>query len=301
LDRWLITGASGQLGGHVLVQVARSVEPAALLALAGHGPVPDVGAQVERADLADAERLRHLARDWRPTHVIHMGAMTAVQACYEQPRLAEAVNVHATAALVEAAAAARARLVYVSTDMVFDGSAAPYAEDDEPRPLSRYGRTKHAAEQPVLEYERGLVVRVPLMYGYPVTSRETTFVRQMRALRERSALRLFTDEFRTPVALSDAARALIGLAGSEATGVLHISGPERLSRYELIERCAQYLGIDRPNLVVASRCDIGAPEPRPADLSLDGSRLASLFPALVPGPVRREVLDERPVPDVGSA
>ena len=107
-------------------------------------------------------------------------------------------------------------------------------------------------------------------------------------------LRLFTDEFRTPIWLADAAIALIALARSDQTGIIHVAGPKRLSRYEMVEQVARLLNIPEPQLVPTSRLSTDAPEPRPADLSLDGSRFVTLFPNLAPGPIRAEVFSNQP-------
>ncbi len=287
-ERWLITGASGQLGSHVVRQLAADAARPALLALVGGQDVGTPGVRVARVELADSGALGRCVGDCRPTHVLHLGAMTAVADCHARPEAAEAVNTTATRVLAEAAADCAARFVFASTDMVFGGDAAPYREADPSRPLSHYGRTKAAAERALLARGDALVVRIPLLYGFPCNGRETTFVTQMAALRNGEPLRLFTNEFRTPVWLADAARALIGLARGELTGVIHVAGPERLSRYALIARCARLLDIAAPKLIAVSRADMPAPEPRPADLSLDGSRFARLSPQLVPGSLRAE-------------
>lgn len=281
-QRWLVTGASGQLGGHLVRQLAGEVAGDDVLAVARGNEVGTTGICVAHVDLADFDALRRCVLDFRPTHLAHCGAMTAVGECHARPEEATRVNTDATRALAEAADACAARLVFTSTDMVFAGDAAPYRESDSPTPLSRYGRTKVAAEREVAKFERTLVVRVPLMYGFPCTSRETTFAKQVAALRAGVPLRLFTDEFRTPVSLADAARALIGLARSDLTGIIHIAGPERLSRYEMIERIARRLTIANPKLEPVSRLSIEAAEPRPADLSLDGTRFNGIFAGLAP-------------------
>jgi dTDP-4-dehydrorhamnose reductase len=276
----------------VVRQFARAGEGATILALAGQQEVDVTGVPVHRVDLRDGPALRACVAGFRPTHVIHLGAMTAVGDCHAHPADAECINTAATRVLAEAARDAGARFVFSSTDMVFDGEHAPYRESDSPSPLSHYGRTKAAAEELLAEFDGVLVVRLPLMYGLPCGPRATTFVAQIAALRAGQALRLFTDEYRTPVWLADAARAVIGLARTEIAGLIHVAGPQRLSRYELIAECARVLGVSRPNLVPVSRLALAAAEPRPADLSLDGERLTEWFPDLVPGPLHRGVFAE---------
>lgn len=288
-ERWLITGASGQLGSHCLHQLAACGEECETLALTGAHAVGIAGVQVARADLADADSLQRRVADFAPSYILHTAAMSAVGECYARPEQAERINTDATAVLADAAGECGARLVFTSTDMVFGGDAAPYRESDPPRPLSCYARTKLAAERKLADRQDVVIARLPLMYGFPLNGRETTFVRQMTDLRRGTTLRLFADEFRTPVWLADAARALIGLARSGFSGLIHVAGPQRLSRYDLVARCAELLRVKEPRLLPTSRLEIDAAEPRAADLSLDGSRLAGLFPSLRPGPVRAEV------------
>ena len=182
--------------------------------------------------------------------------------------------------------------MFTSTDMVFDGRSAPYNEESETCPLSEYGRTKARAEDCVLRNRDSAVVRLPLMYGFPRSRRTTTFSNQVAALRSGQPLRLFDDEFRTPVWLADAAVAIVSLAESDFSGIVHVAGPERLSRFDMGKQMAELMGIDAPNIDRVSRFSVDASEPRPEDLSLDGSKFASLFPNLNPGPMRAEVFDD---------
>jgi len=282
---WLITGASGQLGGHLLAAVTARLPDQRVVATSRRSvSLPD-GTLTVPVDLADGAALRKLLDEHHPSHVIHLAAVTFVAEAQQDTARSRRVNVEATQEIGEWAEAHRARTLLVSTDMVFDGNDAPYAEDDDPQPLSHYGNTKVAAELAVRERPAALVVRLPLMYGFPAIERETTFVSQVNALRCGAPLRLFTDEFRTPLALIDAARALVALAASDMVGIMHVAGPERLSRYDMGVRFASALGIRRPNLIAASRLSVEGGESRAADLSLVGERFGALFPDLVPRPI----------------
>lgn len=290
-EQWLITGATGQLGGHLVRLLLQDPVQKSVVGLSLHGGPLPAGALSRTLDLRDCAQIAALVeRDCRPTHIVHTAAMTAVGDCHARPEDAERVNVDATRALAEAARRGGVRLVHVSSDMVFGGDAAPYRESDPPRPLSHYGRTKAAAEREALACSGALVVRVPLLYGYACNGRINTFSQQMEALRERRPLRLFTDEHRTPVHVADAARALIACGRSELEGVLHVSGPERLSRFQMVERFAALEGIRDPSLAPISRLSIESAEPRPADLSLDGSRFAREFAAFAPVPISASAL-----------
>ena len=288
--RWLITGATGQLGGHVVKHIrttlAGKVED---WSLDRPGGSARDSARSAAADLACAADLQSAVSSVRPTHVIHLAALTSVADAFSEPARAELLNVAATRALAEAAAIVGARLVYCSTDMVFGGDRAPYREADPPAPLSVYGRSKAAAERLVADFANTLIVRPPLLFGLPIGPRHSTFAQQLAALQSGTPLKLFTDEFRTPLWLGDAARAIAGLAGGDRTGLIHLAGPERLSRFDLIRRVAECLGIRNPRLEAISRYDFPASEPRPADLSLCAACLHAEFPQLAARPMCAEM------------
>jgi dTDP-4-dehydrorhamnose reductase len=194
------------------------------------------------------------------------------------PELAWRVNAEATRELITLASELSARLLLVSTDLVFDGSRGGYQEPDEARPLSIYGRTKLAAEETALAYERTAVVRVSLLFGPALGERRSFFDEQVAAIREARPCQLFNDEWRTPLALPTAASALIQIAESGFAGRLHLGGPERMSRLEMGQRLARALGCDTASLVSVTRDSVAAEEPRPRDNSLDSGRWRNLFP-----------------------
>lgn len=291
---WLITGATGQLGGHIARLLDQEHPDRQVCAVVHRDARISGRAQVFPLDLADAAAVTALLDRIQPTHIVHAGAVTSVADAAGDPARAFQVNAEATSRLGAWAGQHGARFVYISTDMVFDGRQAPYAEDAPPAPLSVYGRSKRAGEEAIRDVRGAVCVRLPLMYGFPVTTRQTTFVRQVQALQAGEPLRLFTDEYRTPVALADAARAVVAVAESDVTGILHVGGPERLSRYEMVARFAAALHLDQVTLVATSRLDHGGDEPRPADLSLNDRRFRARFPAVAPGPITRERLGQPP-------
>jgi dTDP-4-dehydrorhamnose reductase len=248
------------------------------------------GYPLQPVDLATADATAAAFRSIKPTHVIHAAAISRIDQCYAYPERASAVNTQGTRQLTELAAEAGARLVYVSTDLVFDGQRGHYTEQDPPAPVSVYGRTKAASEQPVRQYQRGAVVRVSLLLGSTLIGRPGFFDGQLRVLRERNKpFALFQDEWRTPLSQMTAATALLAIADSDSPELLHLGGPERLSRFEVGQRLARYLGSDPELFSPASQADFDAPEPRPSDVSLDSSLWRSGFPSL-PWPTLEDAL-----------
>jgi dTDP-4-dehydrorhamnose reductase len=274
--RVLLTGATGKLGAYLLRHL-RSVG-VDVTAWGGSQRGELFGTVLRPVDLADADAVAAAFADARPDAILHSAAVALISDCYRDPERARAVNVAGTARLAELAADAGARLLFVSTDIVFDGERGNYREDDPPSPLSVYGRTKADAEAAVLSTRRGVVVRVSLLFGPCLTGRPSFFDDQAAALRAGRPVKLFLDEWRTPLGLATAARALAAVASSDVTGLLHLGGPERLSRLEMGLRLAAHLGSNPELVVPVRRDDVPSPEPRPRDTSLDSSRWRSLFP-----------------------
>ena len=273
--RILVTGASGQLGGYLLRRLRGAGD--AVVAWSGTRPGERFGVPLLPVDLADERSVVEAFRSARPDVVVHAAAVSAVAQCYREPHRALAINVRASALLADLAEQAGARLLLVSTDMVFDGAKGDYREEDVPAPLSVYGRSKADAERAVLAHG-GAVARVSLLFGPGLAGRPSFFDEQVAALRQRRPIALFADEWRTPLSLETAAQGLLAVARSSFTGLLHLGGPERLSRLEMGQRLARFLGADPAVLVAASRTAVAGPEPRPRDLALASGRWRALFP-----------------------
>lgn len=274
--RILLTGASGKLGSYLLQHLQSS--PHAVVAWSGTQAGKYFDIPLEAVDLADRSAIENAFKRAKPDAVIHTAARSSVAECLEKPDLAQSVNVHATALLADLAAQQSSRMVHVSTDMVFNGGQGNYSEQAEPAPLSSYGRSKLAAEEPVLVHPSHVVVRVALLFGPTIVGRPAFFDQMQTAVRESQPFRLFHDEWRTPLSLRTAAQHLLAAADDAASGVFHLGGPERMSRLEMGQRLAAHLGLSAECLVSTSLADATAPEPRPADLSLDSSRWQTAFP-----------------------
>lgn len=273
--RLLLTGASGLLGSYLLRTLASRDHT--VVAWSGPRPTPPAGVAAA-VDLADRGAVAAAFSSARPDVVLHAAAISSVAQCFQQPTRARAVNVEGTQHLVELAAAASARVLFVSTDLVFDGQRGGYREDDAPSPLSIYAQTKLAAEQTVLGHRRAVVARVSLLFGPALGERRGFFDEQVANLRAGHPCRLFIDEWRTPLALSTAAQALAALAWSDFEGLLHLGGPERLSRWQMGLRLAAHLRCDASACVPLPRPAASAPELRPRDNSLDSTLWRELMP-----------------------
>jgi dTDP-4-dehydrorhamnose reductase len=265
----LLTGATGFLG--------RRLAPG----LAAYGRVVRASRTVSgedsvRLDLAEPESIRAAFDSVRPDAVVHCGAVAGPDDCERDPALAKRINADSARAVAELCGGSGARLLHLSTDLVFDGEKSWYTEDDAPRPISVYGRVKLDAEEAVLRAAPGAcVLRVASVYGRPLGTR-SCFVDELRAaLSKGEPIAAFTDQWRTPTAGDALADALLRLlADPDLDGVFHWGGADRVTRYESALALCRVFGYD-PNLVRPARAaDKSFVAPRPRDTSLDSSRLA---------------------------
>jgi dTDP-4-dehydrorhamnose reductase len=239
------------------------------------------GIPLSKVDLADVPRAREAIEIANPEVIIHTAAVSSAAEVFRQRDNAWNVNVRGTDLLAAWARHRGCRILFTSTDLVFDGARSWYREDDKTAPTLEYGRTKEAAERPVLAYKNGLVIRLSLLYGPTITAQLAYFDQAIADLRAGTPRTFFEDEFRTPLDYVTAASILVRLAESEATGIIHAAGPERVSRFELMRRAAAALEADADLVRANRRADAPSLEPRPADVSLDTSRLRALFPDCV--------------------
>jgi dTDP-4-dehydrorhamnose reductase len=274
--RILVTGASGQLGGYLLRELKHRGLPNRAWSGTRTGDLFD--APLHPVDLRDADAVAREFAAAQPGVVLHAAALAKIADCHRDPAGAQRINAGATEQLTELCRSSGARLVYVSTDLVFDGQRGNYGEQDAAAPLSAYGRSKLAGEGAVLGSVGGVVARVSLLYGPSVTGRPSVVEEQLAAFRQQRPVTLFVDEWRTPLDLATAAEALIGLALSDQTGLFHVGGPQRVSRWEMGREVARFLGHADAPIVAAKRADAPAPEPRPCDVSLDSSKWRAAFP-----------------------
>jgi dTDP-4-dehydrorhamnose reductase len=206
--------------------------------------------------------------------------MSGVGDCFRDPSQARRANTTATRLLAELAERHPARFVYISTDLVFNGHKQWYRETDCPEPLSVYGQTKAEAERAVLHHRLHLVLRLSLLFGPSLNGRPSFFQQQINAIRDGLACQLFEDEWRAPLSLPVAAQGILMAAASEVGGILHLAGPQRLSRLEMGQRLARVLGKSPQLCKPTRREDITAAEPRPRDTSLNCELWERTFPDL---------------------
>jgi dTDP-4-dehydrorhamnose reductase len=245
------------------------------------------GCFIEQCDLTNPEATKKLIERINPDLFIHCAAASDPNFCQQNQELAEKINVQSPSYIAHLCARKNIAFSFTSTDLVFDGTAAPYAEDAAVNPLSIYGMQKAAAEQAILrENASALICRMPLMFG-AVPQGVKRFLQQwIDQLRSSNRLSLFTDEFRTSVSAADAARGLLMFTGN-VNGILHLGGKERISRYDFGLILAEMLGVSPDLIIGCKQSDIKMAAPRPSDVSLNSTKAFSM--GFSPGDIRSEL------------
>jgi dTDP-4-dehydrorhamnose reductase len=204
---------------------------------------------------------------------VHAAVLGSAADCETRPDEAERVNARLPGTLARLCAERRVRLVALSTDLVFAGDRSFAREDDATGPLGVYGRTKRAGELAVLAaLPEAAVARVSLVVGRGHGPRATSSEQVARALRAGRSPRLFTDEYRTPIDPESVADGVARLVSGPVAGLLHLGGPERLSRHALGLRVARAFGLPADGVVAALQREHAGPERRAPDVSLDSGR-----------------------------
>jgi dTDP-4-dehydrorhamnose reductase len=271
-----ISGASGLVGGNCLHHFREQGEE--VIGSYFSFPAPDTvffdTLQSEHPDNFDLN-------GFRPDVIVHCGALTHVDYCEDHEEESYQKTVQSTRNLLDRARALNARLVYISTDYVFDGHEGPYTEDMPVKPLSVYARHKLEAEQMVLnEYPEGsLVLRITNVYGKEIRNKNfvSRIVEQCMA-GSKLTLKLPVDQYATPVNARDVAKAMLLLLRDREKGIFHIASTDWMNRVELALTVLKYFPNAEYELFPMLTADLAQPAARP----LRGGLLKNKFSARYP-------------------
>jgi len=272
----LVVGGSGQIGGWLLRH----------LACCGHEAVGTYATRIfpglRPLDALDREATSALIAEVRPDVVFYPAGFTWVDGSERDPEKAYGANLHQPLGVAEAAANSGARFVYCSTDYVFDGVDGPSAEDDATRPLFIYGEAKCDAEAVIGRTigDRALTARNCWVYG-PERQGKNFAYQLVRTLSQGKSMTCPADQISSPSYGPDVAEAVVRLVEAEASGLIHVVGPEVVDRPTFARAVVRAFGLDETEIEAKPTAEIGQGAPRPLKSGLSIGRLEAVLPGLM--------------------
>lgn len=269
----LVTGASGLVGFRLMQHLCAT--GSAWGVYRHRNPAVTFGNWVS-VDLCDRPATHELLDRLRPSIIVHAAALSDPVYCEQHPEAAAALNFGGSLWLSQWASRNGAFLLHLSTDLVFDGRQGRYREEDEPHPISVYGWTKLAAELAVRSSEAPwAIIRTSLVYGRSPGAARGIDEKLVLNWQEGRQTPLFTDEYRNPTAVEELVLVILELMRRSMTGVWHVAGNERVSRWEFGTRVAAALGYSQELLVPRTIAEMPCSPPRAPDTSLNLAKLKS--------------------------
>lgn len=267
----LIIGGSGQVGGHIYEHLAESGESV----IRTHYRQSTSNSIF--LDITSKESVHQLVGEVKPTHIYLPAAATNVDECERDPASTFPINVTGVQNVIEAANHIRARLVYFSTDYIFDGKNGPYKEAEPPNPICEYGKQKVSAEHIILSTCRDfLIIRTTVIYGWE-QQQKNFVIRLIKSLKEKKEVRVPIDQIGSPTYAPNLAEATIQLAISNEQGIVNVTGPDIVSRYEFACEAADCFGLSKELIIPVETQLLGQIAKRPLHLGLVVTKATQLL------------------------
>ncbi len=262
IKRALVIGASGQVGGVIARRlVASGVTTCGTYC--GHKPEQSSNYELQHLDLLDSDEVHKVIKDAAPDCIYLAASYTDVDGCENDPERSYAVNVSGVRDMVSAVQDKPCKLVYFSSDYVFDGLKGPYDEKAKPAPLNVYGQHKLEAERIIASSGlSNVIVRTTVVYG-DEWQRKNFVARLIATLGKGESLTVPNDQIGNPTYNETLADASIELCNSYNQGVFNIAGQERVSRYQFALEAAQVFGLDQSLIKATSTSALNQAAKRP--------------------------------------
>ena len=280
VQRLLITGGSGLLGANF---IASAVEQYDTYGVYHANPVQIQGCNIVQGDLTQQSFVNCLLNDTGPDIIVHCAALTDVDYCEGDEIKAWQVNVGITEHLLRWATENGSKLVYISTDSVFDGQRGSYCEDDFTNPLNIYAKTKLAAETMIGQRcPNHLIVRSNI-YGWNIQQKLSLAEWILETLRHGQNVNGFRDVFFNPLLVNDLANVLLDMLKQELTGIFHVGSSQRINKADFAREIAREFGLKVDLVRDVSIEDMSFRAPRPKDTTLNVAKAEAALHYEMPG------------------
>ncbi len=273
MNKLLIIGGSGFLGGHLA-----DMAPCQWDTFASFYTTPikkNRRFKTIRLDIRSKEDVETVIFQISPRVIINTAAVPDIYKCETKDALAWGVNFTGAENIADAAEKTGARLIHISTDLVFDGIKGNYSEEDIPKPISIYGKSKLAADDYIKSSNSNyFIIRPSLIYGWPLNSSSSFFENLLKRIQHGQTYRGFTDEFRNPIYVKELGAVILRMARANTSNeVFHVSGPEKMSRYDFATRACTAFDLETALVLPAKTDNYPLGHLRPRDCSMDISKI----------------------------
>ena len=268
----LVTGSAGLVGQQVVKDLSNSHQVFSCY----NESKPEYGDSV-KMDLKNREMISSILTEKKPDIVIHLGAMTDVDLCEKEKTSASEINTKATEIIAKECSKLNSFLVYVSTDYVFDGNLGMYKEDNVTNPLGFYGKSKLEGEKVVQNFSTNwCIARTSTPFGlHPTKKSFPMWV--IENLQKQKQIDVLIDQFTSPTYIPNLSRMLVEISERRITGIIHVAGASKISRYQMASMISDKLNLDGTLLKQISINKMKWVAQRPKDSSLDVSRASSIL------------------------
>ncbi len=231
----------------------------------------------KKIDLESVDKLMRILEELNCQVVVNTAGLASVEQCESEPALAHHVNVTIASNVAKACANLGIKMVHISTDHLFSGHEPMVIEDHPISPVNVYGKTKAEAELRVSEINpEALVVRTNF-YGWGTSYRQSFSDMVIKALRSHQKITLFQDVSYTPILIESAAKAVHDLIDLQVSGIVHVVGDDRISKYDFGLNIAEKFGLDSSKIVPGFLANQSRLTQRPFDMSLSNSKVRNLL------------------------
>ena len=271
--KFLVTGSAGLIGSQLVKDLIKQRH---MVYSCYHDVLPECGIAT-KLDLINSDDIKKTVNEISPDVIIHLAAMTGVDLCETEQCLAMAINAKATKILAEQAAKNDCFFVYASTDYIFDGKNGMKKENDSPNPLGFYGKSKLAGETSLNNLASGwCIIRTSTPFGiHPTKKSFPLWVKEN--LESKKEISVLTDQFTSPTYVPNLSKMLIEIGTRQISGIIHLSGASRISRFSLAKMMADRLNLDKTLLKPTTIPEMNWKAQRPQDSSLDVSSATEIL------------------------
>jgi len=269
--KYLITGSSGLIGSQLIFDLEQSRN---IIYSCYNNLKPQHGIPI-KLDLLNFKEISTTIQKFRPDIIIHLAALTDVEKCELEPKLAHSINTQATEIIAKEANHLDCFLVYLSTDYVFDGNKGMYDEYDIPNPINEYGKTKLFGEKSVENNASNWsIIRTSTPFG--LHSQKKTFpVWVVDNILKNKKLDIVKDQLTSPTYIPNLSKMILEITSQNLEGYYHLSGSTRISRFDFAKKIVDKLDLNSSMLNPVTLDSMLWKSKRPVDSSLNISKANS--------------------------